>query len=78
VIAKELYRLFKARTAAGAPLHLVSFFTPGLIGMVCSFAAGLLALKWLSGWLENGKWHYFGFYCFAAAAGVAVLVGMGY
>jgi undecaprenyl-diphosphatase len=78
VIAKELYRLFKARAVVGAPLPLGAFLTPGLTGMVCSFGAGLLALKWLSGWLENGKWHFFGFYCFAAACVVAVLAGLGY
>jgi undecaprenyl-diphosphatase len=78
VIAKELYRLYKARAAGGASLHLVAFAAPGLTGMLCSFSAGLLALKWLSGWLEHGKWHYFGFYCFAAAAGVAALAGLGY
>ncbi len=47
-------------------MHL---FVPGLVGMVLSFIAGLLALKWLSRWLEGGRWKFFGFYCLFAAAG---------
>jgi undecaprenyl-diphosphatase len=35
--------------------------------MVFAFLAGLLALKWLSRWLENGRWYFFGIYCLAAA-----------
>jgi undecaprenyl-diphosphatase len=49
---------------------------PGLMGMAFSFLAGLLALKFLSAVLEKGRWHYFGYYCVAAAllmtAGIAV------
>jgi undecaprenyl-diphosphatase len=48
-------------------LHL---FMPGLAGMVLSFIAGLAALKFLSHWLEGGRWKFFGFYCLVAAAGV--------
>lgn len=48
---------------------------PGLIGMVFSFLAGLVALKLLSAVLEKGRWHYFGYYCIVAsllmAAGIA-------
>jgi undecaprenyl-diphosphatase len=29
--------------------------------------AGLGALRWLSRWLEQGHWHWFGFYCVLAA-----------
>jgi undecaprenyl-diphosphatase len=46
--------------------------------MACSFVAGLLALRLLSRWLENGRWHYFGCYCLAAAVGVMVLAAAGY
>ena len=67
VIARELQRFAKARAGHGS-LDWVGLATPGLAGMVLSFLAGLVALKWLSGWLENGRWHYFGFYCLAAAA----------
>jgi undecaprenyl-diphosphatase len=41
--------------------------------MILSFAAGLLALKWLSRWLEAGRWKYFGCYCLVAAAGVLAI-----
>jgi len=57
----EGHRLLKNR----GDLHesLGSLLTPGLIGMFFSFLAGLVALKWLSSWLEKGRWQYFGFYC---------------
>jgi undecaprenyl-diphosphatase len=29
--------------------------------------AGLVALRWLSRWLEAGRWHFFGGYCLLAA-----------
>jgi undecaprenyl-diphosphatase len=46
--------------------------------MVFSFLAGLVALKWLSRWLEAGQWKLFGFYCIAASIGVLALhFGMG-
>jgi undecaprenyl-diphosphatase len=78
VLAKELYRLAKAHAGSASSLHLGPLLTPGLFGMVCSFLAGLVALKWLSNWLENGRWHYFGFYCFAAALGVGAMAYFGY
>ncbi len=46
---------------------------PSLLGMLFAFLAGLVALKWLSAWLERGRWHYFGIYCLFAAAAVFVL-----
>jgi undecaprenyl-diphosphatase len=69
VIAKEALRLHKAHALTGdaSVMHL---FVPGLVGMVLSFAAGLLALKWLTRWLEGGRWKFFGYYCLVAAAGV--------
>jgi undecaprenyl-diphosphatase len=72
VIAKEASRLLKehALSGQGSVLHL---FVPGLVGMVFSFIAGLLALKWLSRWLEAGRWKFFGFYCLIAAAGVLLI-----
>jgi undecaprenyl-diphosphatase len=45
--------------------------------MGCSFIAGLLALRLLSRSLEKGRWHYFGFYCLAAAVVVLALAGGG-
>jgi undecaprenyl-diphosphatase len=70
VLALEGHRLIKAAHEAGRSAWSPELFTPGLIGMVFSFAAGLLALRWLSDWLENGRWRYFGYYCLVASAGV--------
>jgi undecaprenyl-diphosphatase len=40
---------------------------PILLGMMLSFVAGLVALRWLSGWLEQGRWYPFGNYCLLAS-----------
>src|SRR5271154_4483106 len=70
-IAQETHRLIKAHSLSQeSALHLLM---PGLVGMIFSFAAGLLALKWLSRWLEAGRWKFFGFYCLIAAAGVLLI-----
>ena len=76
VVLMEVYRLYKAQGAVWAahPKVLIQMATPDLVGMVLSFAAGLLALRWLSSWLEKGRWQYFGIYCLAAAA-VVLAVG---
>lgn len=34
-----------------------------IAGFISSFIIGILALKWLLGWLEQGKFYYFGIYC---------------
>ena len=73
VILRELSRLIKATGAHHLSELQIPTFTPGLIGMVFSFFAGLLALKWVSAWLEKGRWKYFGYYCLAASA-VVMLV----
>lgn len=70
VIALETHRLIKAAHAAGRSAWSPELFAPGLLGMVFSFGAGLLALRWLSSWLEKGRWSWFGWYCLAASAGV--------
>ena len=72
VIAKEMLRLLKAHALStrSSTLHL---FAPSIVGMAFSFFAGLLALKWLSRWLEGGRWKLFGCYCLLAAAGVLVI-----
>ena len=74
---REVLRLMKAERISGG-LNLASAMTPSLIGMVCAFVAGLLALKWLSKWLESDRWYFFGIYCLVAAAAVAALSHMGY
>jgi undecaprenyl-diphosphatase len=68
VIVLELYRLLRAQDETS--VGLMELLLPGAVGMVCSFLAGLLALKLLSAALEKGRWKYFGFYCLAAALGV--------
>jgi undecaprenyl-diphosphatase len=72
VIAREAHRLIKAHALSGQD-SVLHQFVPGLVGMVLSFFAGLLALKLLSRWLEGGRWKFFGFYCLAAAAGVLLI-----
>lgn len=76
VDAMELHRLVKAAhdsAATGMPIDLHSSISVSLLGAVFSFFAGLLALKWLSSWLESGKWHWFGIYCIAASGVVFYL-----
>jgi undecaprenyl-diphosphatase len=75
VVLLELNRLLKASDehAALTAHDLLPMLEPGLIGMGFSFLAGLLALKWLSRWLEEGKWSFFGVYCIVAAGVVAIL-----
>jgi undecaprenyl-diphosphatase len=77
VVAREVLRLQKAQHISGG-LHLASALAPGLIGAACSFLAGLLALKWLSRWLEGGRWYLFGIYCLVASAVVFYLHHIGY
>jgi undecaprenyl-diphosphatase len=74
---REVLRLIKAEHI-GTGLNLASAMAPSLVGMVCAFIAGLLALKWLSKWLESDRWYLFGIYCLAAAVAVGVLSHMGY
>jgi undecaprenyl-diphosphatase len=77
VVAREVLRLVHAQHISGG-LNLASAMLPGLTGAVCSFLAGLIALKWLSRWLENGRWHLFGIYCLVASAVVFYLHHVGY
>jgi undecaprenyl-diphosphatase len=81
VVGREALRLLKASheaTAAGAPIDLHGAVMSSLIGMVLSFVAGLAALKWLSSWLESGKWWLFGVYCVVASGVVFYLHTIGY
>lgn len=75
VIAKEGIRMLKAQdhVLAGSTGGLLHLLAPSLIGMTLSFLAGLAALKWLSAWLEEGRWHFFGIYCLLASLGVLSL-----
>ena len=33
------------------------------VGGAALLLAGLVALRWLSSWLEQGRWAYFGYHC---------------
>ncbi|NQV49628.1 MAG: undecaprenyl-diphosphate phosphatase [Candidatus Marinimicrobia bacterium] len=37
------------------------------IGLILSFAVGIVSLKWLLKLLQGGKFHYFAWYCFSIA-----------
>ncbi len=69
VVAREALRL------AHAPSHesLQSVALLSVAGAAFAFLAGLVALRWLSRWLESGRWYLFGVYCLIAAVGVTLL-----
>jgi undecaprenyl-diphosphatase len=74
VIVREVLRLLKAHHASSVNVtSMMGLFYPSLLGTVLSFASGILALKWLSNWLERGRWHLFGIYCLCASVGVFLL-----
>jgi undecaprenyl-diphosphatase len=75
---REVLRLIKSQHEAGNSGLTWGLLAPSLLGMVLAFLAGLLALKWLSRWLEGGRWHLFGIYCLLAAAAVFALHLRGY
>lgn len=76
-ILRELNRLLRASQCGNAgDLH--GSFVASAAGMVLSFVAGLAALKWLSAWLETGKWYLFGIYCIVASGVVFYLHHIGY
>jgi len=72
-IGREVLRLHHA-DAKG----FISAAAPSLLGMLFAFLAGLVALKWLSAWLERGRWYIFGIYCILASIAVFVLHHRGY
>lgn len=87
VVAKEVMRLLEAvqrgqtanpQTAGNGCQSPLALFLPSLLGMLFSFLAGLAALRWLSRWLERGRWQLFGFYCLAASVIAFVLYRRGY
>ena len=77
VVARETMRLVRESRAGGAG-DLASIAGSTALGAVVAFLAGLLALRWLSRWLESGRWYLFGIYCLVAAAVVAALYHAGY
>jgi len=75
--AREAWRLIKTHPGQlGALVH--SAIAPSALGAVFAFVAGLIALKWLSRWLEAGRWYLFGIYCLVAAIAVVLLYHAGY
>jgi undecaprenyl-diphosphatase len=80
-IGREALRLVKASheaAASGTPIDLHGSIVTGLLGAVFAFLAGLVALKWLSSWLEEGRWYLFGIYCLVASVAVFALHHAGY
>ena len=73
VVVREVLRL---RHVAHGSFGQAAF--PSLLGALFSFFAGLLALRWLSSWLERGRWYYFGIYCLCASVVVFLLHHRGY
>ena len=81
VVAVEAHRLLKATkeaAALGTPIDLHATLMTSLLGAVFAFLAGLVALKWLSSWLESGRWYLFGIYCILASGVVLFLHIKGY
>ncbi len=72
-IGREALRLRHADASGFAHAAM-----PSLLGMFFAFLAGLLALKWLSAWLERGRWYLFGIYCILASIVVFALHAKGY
>jgi undecaprenyl-diphosphatase len=80
-VGREVLRLVKASheaAAAGTPIDLHGSMVTGLLGAFFAFLAGLVALKWLSSWLEEGRWYLFGIYCLMASVVVFGLYRAGY
>jgi len=76
VVVRETLRLVKAQRVVQGDLF--SGMSLGIVGGFCAFLTGLLALRWLSQWLEGGRWRYFGVYCLLASAVVTALYYLGY
>jgi len=76
-VGREAMRLMQAEHSGGTAAFASAAF-PSLLGAVFAFLAGLIALKWLSKWLEGGRWYLFGIYCLVAAGVVEALYRMGY
>ncbi|HEV2578747.1 MAG TPA: undecaprenyl-diphosphate phosphatase [Acidobacteriaceae bacterium] len=80
-LAREAWRVARAShdaTPGCQVTNLHSSITAGVLGMILSFLAGIAALRWLSSWLENGRWYWFGIYCVIASGVVFYLHHLGY
>ena len=76
VVVREALRLMRAAHQGGADLRSAAL--ESVLGAVVAFLAGLLAMRWLSRWLEGGRWYWFGVYCLVAAGAVMLLHRAGY
>lgn len=77
-LAWEVRRVYHKAHLAGMTVDWSAVLGPGLVGGLFAFLAGLVALKWLSRWLEQGRWYYFGIYCLLASLVAAVLYLQGW
>ncbi len=77
VVVREVLRLIDAERVNGS-VSFASTMMSSVFGAFCAFLAGLLALKWISRWLQGGQWYLLGIYCLIAAVAVAVLHHVGY
>jgi undecaprenyl-diphosphatase len=77
VVLREVLRLVRTARESGG-VNLASAGLMSIVGAAVAFAAGLLALAWLSRWLEAGRWYLFGIYCLIAGAAVGLLHTAGY
>lgn len=77
VVAREVMRLVRS-VHAGGTADLASAAFASVLGALVALVAGLLALRWLSRWLEGGRWYFFGVYCLVAAVAVGLLHRAGY
>jgi undecaprenyl-diphosphatase len=77
VVFREVMRLVQAEHAHNhSALTSVAYIS--MLGALIAFATGLVALKWLSRWLESGRWYFFGIYCLVASVAVMCLYHLGY
>jgi undecaprenyl-diphosphatase len=76
VVVREVLRLRHAPDLHAGELSSVALLC--VLGAFLAFLAGLVALKWLSRWLESGRWYLFGCYCLLASVAVTLLHRAGY
>ena len=75
----EIWRVFTAPASASTSItSLAVAIFQSLLGLGLAFVTGLVALKWLSNWLERGWWAIFGLYCLVFAAFVQTLYQAGF
>jgi undecaprenyl-diphosphatase len=76
VIGERIWNLYHNSNTGN--VDLLGLLAPGLVGMVLSFLAGLVALRLLSAVLERGHWRFFAWYCFVAAGVMFFAAWQGY